>query len=92
LKEAGFTPEIWREVAVIGVPHWRWVEAVFAVIVVKAGQALSWEEVRGHCNTALASFKVPKGAAFVDALPGNPSGKVLKRDLRAVHAAFFDAS
>jgi fatty-acyl-CoA synthase len=80
------------EVAVIGVPHWRWVEAVFAVIVVKAGQALSAEEVRAHCSTALASFKVPKGVAFVDVLPKNPSGKVLKRDLRAVHAAFFDAS
>ena len=79
------------EVAVVGVPHPRWVEAVLAVIVVKQGQALSEDEVLAHCRSALASFKAPKGVVFVDALPKNPSGKLLKRQLRDAHAQRFTA-
>ncbi len=77
------------EVAVIGVPHPRWVEAVVAVVVVKAGNALKEDEVTAHCNSLLASFKSPKGVVFADALPKNPSGKLLKRDLRQRHADLF---
>ena len=77
------------EVAVVGVPHPRWVEAVVAIVVVKAGQSLSKEAVHAHCAAHLAHFKVPKDIVFADALPKNPSGKLLKRELRREHAALF---
>ena len=70
------------EVAVIGVPDAKWVEAVAAVIVVKAGQALTEQEVIAHCNLHMANFKAPKRVVFAEALPKNPSGKLLKRELR----------
>ena len=70
------------EVAVIGLPHPHWVEAVTAVVVVKAGASLSADEVISFCGKQMAHFKVPKGVLFVDALPKNPSGKLLKRELR----------
>jgi fatty-acyl-CoA synthase len=77
------------EVAVIGVPHPKWVEAVIAVIVVKQGQALDAQAVLDHCNQHLAGFKTPKSVVFVEALPKNPSGKLLKRELRKAHEAAF---
>jgi fatty-acyl-CoA synthase len=79
------------EVAVIGVPHPKWVEAVAAVIVVKAGQSLTEQEVMAHCQQHLAGFKAPKAVVFADALPKNPSGKLLKRDLRLRHQQVFQA-
>jgi fatty-acyl-CoA synthase len=77
------------EVAVIGVPHPHWVEAVVAVVVVKNGASLSELEVLEHCSHSLASFKTPKAVVFADALPKNPSGKLLKRQLRELHADLF---
>jgi fatty-acyl-CoA synthase len=77
------------EVAVIGLSHPKWVEAVAAVIVVKAGQMLSEQDVLAHCQQHLAGFKVPKAVVFADALPKNPSGKLLKRDLREQHKGVF---
>jgi fatty-acyl-CoA synthase len=77
------------EVAVVGIDHPRWVEAVVAVIVPKAGQALTEAEVLAHCAACMAGFKAPKRVVFVDALPKNPSGKLLKRQLREQHAALF---
>ncbi|MDR3388622.1 MAG: acyl-CoA synthetase [Rudaea sp.] len=79
------------EVAVIGVPHPRWVEAVVAVIVIKSGHSLSEPEVLAHSQGILASFKTPKRIVFADALPKNPSGKLLKRQLRDDHARLFAA-
>ncbi len=79
------------EVAVVGLPHPRWVEAVVAVVVPKAGQALTEAEVLAHCNAHMASFKAPKRVVFADTLPKNPSGKLLKRQLRLDHAALFEA-
>lgn len=70
------------EVAVVGLPDPKWVEAVTAVIVVKAGQALTEAEVVAHCNQHMAAFKSPKRVLFTDSLPKNPSGKLLKRELR----------
>jgi len=75
------------EVAVIGLPDPKWVEAVSAVIVVKVGQALTEQEVIAHCNAHMASFKSPKRVFFTEALPKNPSGKLLKRELRLGYAA-----
>lgn len=77
------------EVAVVGVPHPRWVEAVVAVVVVKAGESLSQDDVMSHCARQVASFKVPKAVVFTEALPKNPSGKLLKRELRRAHLALF---
>jgi len=77
------------EVAVVGINHPRWVEAVVAIIVVKTGHSLSEAEVLAHCHAQMAGFKAPKGVVFVDALPKNPSGKLLKRQLREQHAALF---
>jgi fatty-acyl-CoA synthase len=74
------------EVAVIGLPDPKWVEAVTAVIVVKLGQSLSEEEVLAHCQQHMAGFKCPKRVIFTDTLPKNPSGKLLKRELRQLHA------
>ncbi len=70
------------EVAVIGVPHPRWIEAVTAVVVCKPGAQLDEAQVLAHCAGQLAHFKSPKSVVFVDALPKNPSGKLLKRVLR----------
>jgi fatty-acyl-CoA synthase len=78
------------EVAVVGLPHPRWVEAVVAIIVRKPGVELTEAAVLAHCNGLLASFKAPKGVVFVEALPKNPSGKLLKRELRQAHAAHFE--
>ncbi|MDE1948512.1 MAG: long-chain-fatty-acid--CoA ligase [Burkholderiales bacterium] len=78
------------EVAVIGIAHPRWVEAVTAVVVVKAGASLSEAEVLAHCSAQMAAFKTPKRVVFVDSLPKNPSGKLLKRELRQAYSALFD--
>jgi fatty-acyl-CoA synthase len=59
---------------------------VTAVIVVKAGQTLTEDDVIRHCNTHMAAFKSPKRVVFTDSLPKNPSGKLLKRDLRQRYA------
>jgi fatty-acyl-CoA synthase len=70
------------EVAVIGVPHPHWIEAVVAVVVIRDDEELSEEQVIAHCAGQMAKFKVPKWVVFVESLPKNPSGKLLKRDLR----------
>ena len=75
------------EVAVIGLPDAKWVEAVTAVIVVKAGQSLTENDVVSHCNAHMAHFKAPKRVVFTEALPKNPSGKLLKRELRRSYTA-----
>jgi fatty-acyl-CoA synthase len=89
VEEAVYRLDGVSEVAVIGVPHPLWVEAVVAVIVPRAGAALNQAQVLQHCGAHLASFKVPKAVVFVDALPKNPSGKLLKRELRRLHAGLF---
>jgi fatty-acyl-CoA synthase len=70
------------EVAVIGLPHPLWIEAVTAVVVLRSSHTLTSDQLRAHCAVHLAPFKVPKHVLFIDSLPRNPSGKVLKRQLR----------
>ncbi|MBW1787629.1 MAG: long-chain fatty acid--CoA ligase [Deltaproteobacteria bacterium] len=70
------------EAAVIGVPDDRWGETGKAVIAIKPGETLDEETVISHCVAHLAKFKVPRSVAFVDELPHNATGKVLKRELR----------
>ncbi|GFE18573.1 acyl-CoA synthetase [Streptomyces glebosus] len=73
------------EVAVIGLPDERWIEAVTAVVVRRAdgGAAVGERELIEAARARLAAFKAPKRVMFVEALPRNASGKVLKRELRA---------
>jgi len=73
------------EVAVFGVAHPQWVEAVVAVVVPKPGASLTEEAVVRHVRGLLAGYKTPKRVVIADALPKNPSGKILKRQLREEH-------
>ena len=70
------------EVAVVGRPDERWGEVPVAFVVLRDGASVTAEELIDHCRGQLARFKVPKAVTFIDALPRNPSGKVLKRELR----------
>jgi long-chain acyl-CoA synthetase len=72
-----------REVAVIGEPDADWGEAVVAVVALNAGQQVAAEELDALCLAQIARFKRPKRYRFVDELPKNATGKVLKRALRA---------
>jgi len=70
------------EVAVVGRPDERWGEVPVAHVVLKEGTTATADELVEHCRGQLAKFKVPKDVLFLDALPRNPSGKILKRELR----------
>jgi acyl-CoA synthetase (AMP-forming)/AMP-acid ligase II len=70
------------EAAVVGVPDPRWGEVPKAFVVLKPGKLATAEELIELCRSQLAKFKVPKSIDFINALPRNPSGKVLKRELR----------
>ena len=75
------------DVAVVGVPDPKWVEAVQAVVVIKAGARVSEAELMAHCRTLIAGYKCPKHVAFVNELPRLPSGKVNKVELRSRYRA-----
>ena len=70
------------EVAVVGRPDAKWGEVPVAHVVLRPGSAATPEELIAHCQGKLAKFKVPKDVYLLDVLPRNPSGKVLKRELR----------
>ena len=74
-------PEV-LEAAVIGVRDPQWGETPVAIVTPRPGQTVTLEALQAHCRRQLAGFKVPKRLALRDALPRNPSGKVLKRVLR----------
>jgi fatty-acyl-CoA synthase len=82
VEEALYEIDDVAEVAVFGISHPRWVEAVTAVVVPKPGAGLTEVAVHAHARARLAGFKRPKYVVFADALPKNPSGKILKRTLR----------
>jgi acyl-CoA synthetase (AMP-forming)/AMP-acid ligase II len=78
-------PDVVRA-AVVGLPDDYWSEAVTAFVVLRPGAAASAEDLREHCKAAMAGYKVPKAVHVVDELPVDPQGKLLKRELRRVHA------
>lgn len=86
VEEAIYTIEGVSEVAVIGLPDPQWIEAVTAVVVPKAGSKLTEASLLAACRERLGSFKVPKRIILTDTLPKNPSGKLLKRELRRRYA------
>jgi acyl-CoA synthetase (AMP-forming)/AMP-acid ligase II len=82
VEDALFGHPAVADVAVIGVPDAKWGESVKAVIVKKPGAEVSIEDLIDFARRRIAGFKVPRSIDFVEALPRNPSGKILKRELR----------
>jgi acyl-CoA synthetase (AMP-forming)/AMP-acid ligase II len=94
-----YSPEVERvlaehpavmEVAVIGIPDDTWGESVKAVVALKEGASATEQEIIDHCREHLAHFKCPKSVDVLEMLPRNPTGKILKRELRAPYWADRD--
>jgi acyl-CoA synthetase (AMP-forming)/AMP-acid ligase II len=75
-------PEEVQECAVIGVPSEKWGEEVKAIIVPRQGMTVTPEEIVEYCQDKMAGYKRPKSAEVWEELPKNPSGKILKREMR----------
>lgn len=82
VEAAIYEHEAIQEVAVIGLPDDKWGEVVTAVIALREGQSLTLDELRSFCDGRLARYKIPLRLHEVEALPRNPSGKILKYQLR----------
>jgi len=82
VEEALYQHPSVAEVAVIGVPDEKWIEAICAITVLRDGAPRDADSLLAHAKTQLAGFKVPKHIHFVDELPKNSAGKLLKRKLR----------
>jgi long-chain acyl-CoA synthetase len=78
------------DAAAIGVPHEKWGETVKAVVVLKPGQSATEQEIIDFARSRIAKFKAPTSVDFIELLPRNPSGKVLKRELREPYWAGHD--
>ncbi len=91
VEEVLYTHDAVAEVAVVGISHPVWIEAVVAIVIPKPGTEPTPAELKAHARERLASFKVPKAFALVDSLPKNPSGKLLKRELREQYAGLADS-
>ncbi|TFV54777.1 long-chain-fatty-acid--CoA ligase [Geodermatophilus sp. DF01-2] len=86
IEEAIYELDGVAEVAVFGIRHPHWIEAVTAVVVPRPGGTLTPADVQAHARERLAGYKRPKYVVLADGLPKNPSGKILKRELRERHA------
>ena len=82
VEDAVYQDERVAEVAVIGTPDDKWIEAVTAIVVLRDDVHATESEIIDGTRAHLAPFKVPKRVVFVDELPRNQSGKLLKRELR----------
>jgi fatty-acyl-CoA synthase len=86
VEEALFKHPSVSEVAVIGLPDPKWIEAVTAIVVLRPGFAPDEAALTAHARQHLAPFKVPKRFFFAATLPRNTAGKLLKRELRVTYA------
>jgi long-chain acyl-CoA synthetase len=72
-----------QDVAVIGIPHEEWGEAVHAILVLHEGRSATGDELTAHCRERIAGYKLPKSFSFrTEPLPLSGAGKVLKTELR----------
>ncbi|MCD2191764.1 AMP-binding enzyme [Actinomycetospora soli] len=86
VEDAIYSHPAVSEVAVFGVSHPEWIEAVAAAVVLREGAGADPAQIVAHARGRLAGFKAPKYVVLVDELPKNPSGKILKRELRDTYA------
>lgn len=82
VEDAIYTHDSVAEVAVVGMPDDKWIEAITAFIVCQPEHKPGEDEIIDHVRNHLATFKVPKRVVFIESLPRNQSGKLLKRELR----------
>ena len=82
VEEVLFTHQAISEVAVVGLPDEKWIEAVTAFVTLRHGHDVNETDLIAHARQHLAPFKLPKRVIFVDNLPRNTAGKLLKRELR----------
>lgn len=80
----GAYPKV-AECAAFGVPHPDWMEALTVAIIPKPGETLQAEEIIAYCKMKLPKFKVPKYVLIVNEFPRNPTGKLLKKELRKMY-------
>ncbi len=90
VEDAIYSHPAVSEVAVFGVKHPEWIEAVAAAVVLRDGETATGTEIVAHARERLAGFKSPTYVVLVDELPKNPSGKILKRELRDTYAGLAD--
>jgi long-chain acyl-CoA synthetase len=83
VENAIISHEAVQDVAVIGIPHDEWGEAVHAIVILHAGQSLTEQALIEHCRERIAGYKLPKSITFrEEPLPLSGAGKVLKTELR----------
>ena len=70
------------DAAVVGIPDDKWGESVKGFVVIAAESSLSEDEIISYSRTQIAAYKCPKSIEFINELPRNPSGKILRRELR----------